>query len=194
MNKNKKNKGLILIIILIIMFFVLKQQLNYKSQEDIIFFKLFNIQSQNSVHTNKENESYQVLINLSEERTKEKSINLLDTIDKNILIKEKVAPGMRGEFNVKLLAKKDIKYRLIFQSENEKPKNLLFSIANSGEHYDSLENISKGLIGKVNKNSETNITVNWKWDYDINAEEDKQDTEDSKKIQQYKFKILVFKE
>ena len=56
----------------------------------------------------------------------------MDTIDKKTLVKEKIAPGTKGHFEIILISNRDINYKVIFENLNEKPQNLVFSIKGSG--------------------------------------------------------------
>ena len=71
-------------------------------------------------------------------KTNFKSINLSDTIDKKTLVKEKIAPGTEGHFEIVLISNEDINYKIIFENLNEKPQNLVFSIKGSDKEYYNL--------------------------------------------------------
>lgn len=128
--------------------------------------------------------------------------------------------GTNGSFDVALNSNKNLNYKILFKSLNNKPKNLQFSTTNNNELIvaNSLEELSKKLSGKINKNENINIKIYWKWKYEIdekigeknsqnnieskeikqfNKKEnnyDIQDTEDAKNIREYKFNILVYGE
>ncbi len=57
-----------------------------------------------------------------------------------------------------------------------------------------MENLATDLKGILQKNETKIIIVNWYWDYENNQSEnsDKQDTEDSKTISQYRFGIYAY--
>ena len=191
MKKKAKYKSLIIASIVLIVLIIYKKQINHKIQEDIIFFKLFSMQNYDS--NNNEEKNNQIIFNVSDEKSKEKSINLLDTVNK-VYIKEKVAPGTKGSFIIRIKTNKDIKYRLYFQSENDKPKNLVFNVYNNANYYKSLEEISNEMYGMVRKNEEKILPINWKWEYEMSKANDIEDTEDGKKIAHYKFRILMLLE
>lgn len=191
MKKKAKYKSLIIASFVLIVLIIYKKQINHKIQEDIIFFKLFSMQNYDS--NNNEEKNNQIIFNVSDEKSKEKSINLLDTVNK-VYIKEKVAPGTKGSFIIRIKTNKDIKYRLYFQSENDKPKNLVFNVYNNANYYKSLEEISNEMYGMVRKNEEKILPINWKWEYEMSKANDIEDTEDGKKIAHYKFRILMLLE
>lgn len=126
MKKTKKKIILILaIFILVIILFFYKKYSNNLFQDELIFFKLFSCeQKENTVIS--ENKKY--YFNVSYKNIDFKNIYLADTIKSNNLIKEKIAPGTEGEFEIILQSNKKINYQIRFKSTNEKPKNLKFSI------------------------------------------------------------------
>ena len=99
MKKKAKYKSLIIASFVLIVLIIYKNQINHKIQEDIIFFKLFSMQNYDS--NNNEEKNNQIIFNVSDEKSKEKSINLLDTVNK-VYIKETVAPGTKGSFIIRI--------------------------------------------------------------------------------------------
>ena len=112
-----------------------------------------------------------------------------DTINKNTLINEKIAPGTSGGFEILLETNQKINYQIKFRSKNEKPQNLNFQIEGEDRKYNSLEELEQTLKGEIEENKIINI--NWKWEYEIGKNENKQDTEDGKKLKQYQFEIYA---
>lgn len=180
--KKKKHKYLIIIIIIIILI-VHKLQTISKEQEDIIFFKLFN---QKSYEKNNE-----IIYDLASDKVLDKKVNLVDTINNRYLVNEKIAPGTRGHFIIRIKTNKEIKYKISFKDENAKPQNLVFYIGNSERYYRNIEELSEELIGRLKKNEENDVIINWKWNYYQGQESDIQDTKDGMKIRQYNFKIYL---
>lgn len=184
----------ILIIFLIKMFFF-KEFTNVQEVNDYTFFKFFSsgISKQDKIEVLNEYE-FKVKYNNMEF----KSIDLLGTVDKEKLVYEKIAPGTSGYFNIVLDSNKNLKYKVIFESINEKPKNLKF-IALQNEKVlgeaNTLDELSRYLEGNIIKNENVNITINWYWNYE-NKENielmDIQDTEDSKRIEKYQFNIYTY--
>lgn len=202
-NKRKIIFKLILILILIILFikiFFLKGLINVKEIDDFLFLKLFSngVYQKNSTQDDKYKKIYEFKINYK--NLDFKSLNLSDTIDKNTLIYEKIAPGTSGSFDISLYSNQNLKYRIEFDSINEKPKNLKFKAFKSGEileESNTLESLSKKLTGDINQNEKINITINWYWNYEDkeNGEDaDIQDTKDCENIKSYKFNVYAFGE
>lgn len=202
-NKRKIIFKLILILILIILFikiFFLKGLINVKKIDDFLFLKLFSngVYQKNSTQDDKYKKIYEFKINYK--NLDFKSLNLSDTIDKNTLIYEKIAPGTSGSFDISLYSNQNLKYRIEFDSINEKPKNLKFKALKSGEileESNTLESLSKKLTGDINQNEKINITINWYWNYEDkeNGEDaDIQDTKDCENIKSYKFNVYAFGE
>lgn len=89
MKKNKIKKIIIAIIILGIAIFLFKNNKNIgnKFQDEIIFFKSFASKQEN------ENKNYPTYnFKVTYKNTKLKNIKLLETINKETLIKNKIAP------------------------------------------------------------------------------------------------------
>lgn len=199
--KNKKIISLIIVIlIVIILIFCILQKSNL-FQDNLIFFKILN-----SCDTNKNSQndqiSYKNIIEYKEEnnplffyvaynKTNFKSINLSDTIDKKTLVKEKIAPGTEGHFEIVLISNEDINYKIIFENLNEKPQNLVFSIKGSDKEYYNLNELQKDLIGNLEKNKVKRIDVNWRWTYENNLANNLQDTKDGINLDMYKFNIYT---
>lgn len=202
-NKRKIIFKLILILILIILFikiFFLNGLINVEKIDDFLFLKLFSngVYQKNSTQDDKYKKIYEFKINYK--NLDFKSLNLSDTIDKNTLIYEKIAPGTSGSFDILLYSNQNLKYRIEFDSINKKPKNLKFKAFKSGEileESNTLESLSKKLTGDINQNEKINITINWYWNYEDkeNREDtDIQDTKDCENIKSYKFNVYAFGE
>ena len=162
--KNKKNKKIISLIIVILIVIILVFCILQKSnlfQDNLIFFKILN-----SDNSNKNLQNDPIFYNniteykeannplffyVTYNKTKFKSINLMDTIDKKTLVKEKIAPGTKGHFEIILISNRDINYKVIFENLNEKPQNLVFSIKGSDKEYYNLNELQKDLIGNLEK-------------------------------------------
>lgn len=91
-----------------------------------------------------------------------------------------------------LQTNKKIKYHIKFKSENQKPENLKFQIVGKDRKYTKLEDMEQELKGEMARNKK--IVINWKWDYEENAIQDRQDTKDGEIIRQYNFTIYVIGE
>lgn len=205
MAQTKKNYKKLIVILLVIVIFVILFAF-FKSNkkffnDNLIFFKLFDSGLFNQFATkddeviankqiNLENSS-ELFFHVEYDNTDFKKINLADTINKDTLVEEKIAPGTKGNFKIFLLSNKDIEYTINFISLNSKPKNLFFEIEGRNEEYQSLEDLQDDLIGSINENEVKTISINWYWKYDNNSKEDVQDTKDGREIQKYNFEILV---
>lgn len=202
--KNKRNKKIIsliiVILIVIILIFCILQKSNF-FQDNLIFFKILN---SSNINENSQNDHifYNNIAEYKEQNnplffyvayneTKFKSINLLDTIDKKTLVKEKIAPGTKGHFEIVLISNRDINYKIIFENLNEKPQNLVFSIKGSDREYNNLNELQQELIGNLEKNKVKRIDVNWRWKYENNLADNLQDTKDGTNLDMYKFNIYT---
>ena len=118
-----------------------------------------------------------------------KEINFINTINKNTLIHQKIAPGTSGKFEILLETNENIDYKIKFKSKNDKPKNLIFQIEGKDRKYKSLEEMEPELQGEIKETK--SIIINWKWEYETNGAKNRQDTEDGEKIKQYQFEIYA---
>lgn len=208
--KSIKNLILIFILILIIIFiyiFFLKKLSKSQKIDDILFIKLFSseVLNKNSREDNIINNQIRQEINkyefkVSYKNIDFKTIDLLNTIKKETLVYDKIAPGTSGSFDILLNSNQSLKYKIEFYSINEKPKNLKFRAFKDdriiGEEF-TLEDLSKKLIGEISKNQNIKITINWYWDFENedNLEiSDIQDTKDAENIKTYQFSICTIGE
>lgn len=212
MKKKKKIiLKLILILILIILFlkiFFLKGLSNIQKNDDFLFLKLFSngeslskdIQNSEDDLLGIEDREYQKVYNfkIDYKNIDFKSIDLAETIDKNTLVYEKIAPGTSGSFNILLDSNQNLKYKIEFNSINEKPQNLNFRALKNGEvlgEANTLEELSKELTGYINKDEKIDFTINWYWNYESDKENsDIQDTKDAENIKRYQFNLYILGE
>lgn len=194
--RNKKTYKYILFFILLIIFikiFFLKNLSNAQAVDDILFFKLLtngNFTTDSNVIYQQE---YKFKINYSDMNFK--SVDLSQTINKDTLVYEKIAPGTRGSFNILLETNRNLNYKVLFYSLNEKPKNLNF-IALKNERFlanaNTLEELSDSISGFISRNEKITITINWYWNYENDSEEyNIQDTNDAENIRRYQFNICT---
>ena len=129
------------------------------------------------------------------ENTISKDVELSNTVDSKALAKNKVAPGISGEFSIIINTKGsnvDMHYSVNFEDiTNEKPYNLLFKIKGTDKEYSSLQELETVLKGIVKKQTETKIDIEWRWPYEIDNCQDLIDTKDGINLENYKFKISV---
>lgn len=206
--KTKKLFNLILIIVLIILFIKihsLKNLSNKATTDDYLFLKLLSNGSlskeNNSIKSNHiENISKEkeIKFKIDYKNIDFKTIDLSETIDKNTLIYEKIAPGTSGKFHILLDSNKHLKYKIQFNSINPKPKNLKFQALKDEKiiaESSTLEALSEKLTGYIKENEKINITIKWYWDFESDSEEeDIQDTKDAENIKTYQFDILTYGE
>jgi len=184
--KHKKTILVILIFLILLLFFILFNKFSKKeASDDIIFFKLFSQTKQDNRNT-KENE---YVFDFSHNNEVSTNMNLWETVSKNTLINEKIAPGTEGEFEIKLKSNKAIYYEVDFLSQNRKPQNLVFSIKGDDKEYNKLEDLKQELQGDLEKMETKSIIIQWKWSYDTGTKENIQDTKDGTTIKDYHFYI-----
>lgn len=128
-------------------------------------------------------------------------IKLTNTISAKSLARNKIAPGVGGNFSINISTKKsttDMRYNIKFQDvTDEKPMNMTFSINGFNKQYSTLQELQSDLVGIIKKKSKKTITINWNWNYESGQDEstiiqnDLIDTEEGKKLESYKFKIIV---
>lgn len=192
--KKKKILKILLILILIILFikiFFSKGISNSKTIEDFLFLKLLgnNVKVSENI---KQEEEKEYRLNVNYKNTVFKNINLSETINKQTLIHEKIAPGTRGNFNIVLEANKNSRYKILFNSINEKPQNLKFKANRDNKEIgnaNTLEELQKYLTGYIRKDEKIDIRIDWYWEFENNEEANKQDTKDAQYIKKYQFDI-----
>ena len=136
---------------------------------------------------------------VNENDDKNQTINLKPTDTSNTIMDNKIAPGTKGEFQIKLDASYSdvcVNYVIIFENETQKPRNLKFEY--DGNEYDTLMELQNTLTGTLEaKSQEEIIIIKWFWNYtngntiDEIEENDRIDTQDSKNISKYTFDIIV---
>ncbi len=191
-----KKRKIILFIFVILIVCVFLYQLNKKQnnlfQEELIFFKLFssgNTSISNDSKNQGEKISKQYHFKVTYHDVDLKDIYLADTIQKETLIHEKIAPGTKGVFEIVLESDQKINYQINFESKNEKPENLIFQVEGNDRKYKRLEDMQEQLKGEVIQNKK--IVIRWQWEYEKNAIQDRQDTKDGENIKQYYFTIYA---
>ena len=107
-----------------------------------------------------------------------------------------ITKNISGRFLVGLRwwneVKKDGKEVWIFESKNEKPKNLNFNIEGKDKKYLNLEELSKELKGTIQNDKK--FTIQWEWEYEKNESDNKQDTQDGINLKKYNFTICAMGE
>ena len=201
--KNKKKVILKLVIILFLMFlfikiFILNGFSNSKNMDDFLFLKLIskNISYLEKDENIKNSKVYEFKISYKDMNFK--TIDLSKTVNKDTLLYEKIAPGTNGEFYILLDSNQDLKYKVEFNSINEKPYNLKFRALNDKQilgESSTLDELSEKLEGTIKKNKKINIKIEWYWNFENKEYEestDIQDTKDSENIRKYQFLVYAF--
>lgn len=185
----KKIKILIffLILIIIIILFLILANVKKETFDDIIFLKLFS--QTNSINENRKQNQY--IIDFKKDNQIYTKVNLIETVDLKKLVNEKIQPGTNGEFDIILKSNKDIYYKMEFESLNNKPENLKFSIKGHREKYNTLEELTNSLQGNITKEENKIIKIEWNWEYQNGNNSDVQDTYDGTKLKEYNFLIHV---
>ncbi len=192
MKKYKKIICTIILIIMLIIFGLLLKKVDANSQQDdILFFKLFGSSSTSTSNVNNE-----IVFDMSNKNKDTKNINLLETVNTQFLVQEKIAPGSKGNFSIKIVDNEKYEeaknYNITFKSKNAKPQNLYFYLNdNEDEKYATLEEMQNVIEQKLNNKKQKEIIINWKWEYNNSNEGNKQDTADGMKIKEYNFDIDI---
>ena len=185
----------IVIILIIIFLWTFKKEQNEDLFQDFLFTKLIGNFNLNSYSETQSNNEIKYFFDISYRNTKFKNINLQDTINKDTLVNEKIAPGTKGSFDIVLKANKDTQYKINFVSKNQKPENLKFRAKINdqyiSEEKNNLEELSKYLIGNIYKNKEKIITIQWYWNYESSEKDNRQDTFDAQNLREYEFDIYT---
>ena len=205
MQKVKKRYIIIIIILVCIILFIINSIKYDFLQEDLLFFQFLNSSNESRNISKIDNEVIEEKIEKEEtninvktiyfhvqyQNRKLKKVNLTDTVDNKTLVYEKIAPGTSGRFDILLNSNQNMNYKIVFESENEKPTNLQFYTLEDNKKYTTLEELGENLTGTILKNEQKNIPVYWEWIYEANQEQNKQDTLEAKRIREYHFLIYV---
>ena len=125
-------------------------------------------------------------------------ISLPSTMNAKTVSKNKIAPGVNGEFAIAVSTENstvDMQYSIKFEDvSNEKPNNMRFKIKGNTEEFKTLQELESKLKGVALKDTEKEIIIQWRWPYEIDDTQDIVDTNDGKELSNYKFRIKVFGE
>lgn len=134
----------------------------------------------------------------NEQTQKIANIKLTNTYNENKLLKNTIAPGTSGSFDIVLDATGAdvaIDYAVTFDNLQNKPQNLKFTYnGTTANSLEGLENVLKGRIGLNDSRTKT-LTINWDWQYetgnsaDAIALNDERDTQDAGKTFTFDVKI-----
>lgn len=198
-NKLKILKLSIILLISITIIIILNSNIKLFQSDDYIFLKIFQkINNENKIDYDNTEIEENYIFKVDLKNIDIKQIDLMKTVDKNTCLNKKIAPGTSGNFNILLETNKDSKYKIYFQSVNEKPQNLYFKAIKDGKEIaktQTLEELSEKLDGNIAKKEKIKINIQWYWNFENNkANSDIQDTEDSKKIKRYQFNLYALGE
>lgn len=214
--KKRKNRILAILTIIILCMFIFINIRGFKEfQKDILFLKFLN-GSLNYEDTSEENldylnaknidlniknssENIEIVTNESRENQyvfeieyknmNFQNIDLIDTLKSETLVNEKIAPGIKGNFDIIIYSNHNAHYYVNFTSKNNKPHNLKFNIIGTNIETNSLEELSTYLKGDIEKEGKRIIKIGWEWQYENGDIGNLQDTNDAKTITEYSFDI-----
>ena len=197
-NRNKKKKIIIVLIILLILliWFLSKSNLNFFN-DDIIFFKNFySSQSENEKEEENQNSEANILnsdniFKISARNSETRETSLFSNISNETNWNRIIYPGTKGEFSIQLYGQENLNYQIIFQSKNQKPKNLVFNEKGRDNYYETLEDLGETLSGNIKKGEVKEVVIEWQWKYETNESGDMQDTKDGNELKEYNFLIIA---
>ena len=198
-NKAKILKLLIIFLVIITIIIILNSNTKLFQSDDYIFLKIFQkTNNENKIDYDNTESEENYIFKVDLKNIDIKQIDLMKTVNKTTCLNKKIAPGTSGNFNILLETNKDSKYKIYFQSVNEKPQNLYFKAIKDGKEIaktQTLEELSEKLDGNIAKKEKIKINIQWYWDFENNkTNSDIQDTEDSKKIKRYQFNLYALGE
>ena len=198
-NKLKIIKLSIILLISITIIIILNSNIKLFQSDDYIFLKIFQkTNNENKIDYDNTEIEENYIFKVDLKNIDIKQIDLMKTVNKTTWLNKKIAPGTSGNFNILLETNKDSKYKIYFQSVNEKPQNLYFKAIKNGKEIaktQTLEELSEKLDGNIAKKEKIKINIQWYWNFENNkANSDIQDTEDSKKIKRYQFNLYALGE
>lgn len=118
----------------------------------------------------------------SSEEFSKTPINLNDTIKRNTVSVNRIAPGSSGNFEIVIDTtgcETEVDYQVLISNEINKPVNLLYSIDGNSKRYASLQELLNDNVNgtiKVTDPKTRTFTIKWAWDYSTSAENDIIDT------------------
>lgn len=138
---------------------------------------------------------------VNEKDEKMQTISLKSTINNSTLVNNKIAPGTKGDFQIKIDAsgaEVGIDYKILFENEKNKPTNLIFEYEN--KKYNSITELQSVLVGTINANEQEKtkvLNIHWEWPYETGkleteiAKNDEIDTREAKNISNYTFDVII---
>ena len=195
-NKNKKIIIVLIILLILLIWFLSKSNLNFFN-DGIIFFKNFySSQSENEKEEENQNSEANILnsdniFKISARNSETRETSLFSNISNETNWNRIIYPGTKGEFSIQLYGQENLNYQIIFQSKNQKPKNLVFKEKGRDNYYETLEALGETLTGNIEKGEMKEVTIEWQWQYETNENGDMQDTKDGNELKEYSFLIIA---
>lgn len=109
-------------------------------------------------------------------------INLKDTITRNTVTVNKIAPGSSGSFDIVIDVtgcETDVDYEVLISNETNRPLNLFYNIDGNSKRYASLQELLNENINgtiKITDVQTRTFKIKWAWDYSTSIENDIIDT------------------
>lgn len=187
----KKRHIFVLLLLMLPLFAVVLIKLN---DENITLQRKFDIGVGINNYEQTEDRKYMFKVNARGYKNSNfQRILIADTVDKNKITKETIAPGTHGNFDIIIdnyNSNVDVEYSFNIVEQTIKPKNLYFIVANN--RYRTLEELAnKELTGTIEKNKVKIISIEWYWDYEGSDESDYIDTMDAINITNYSFEMIA---
>lgn len=116
------------------------------------------------------------------------TINLAKTYDASTLVKDRIAPGTSGSFDLVISNKNSevgISYEITFADIANIPTNLVFK-----QNGTVVDITSKKITGTLPAGESDTIPMTWEWAYETTGGDDK-DTEDGESAQALTFKAHI---
>ena len=133
-NKAKILKLLIIFLVIITIIIILNSNIKLFQSDDYIFLKIFQkTNNENKIDYDNTESEENYIFKVDLKNIDIKQIDLMKTVNKTTCLNKKIAPGTSGNFNILLETNKDSKYKIYFQSVNEKPQNLYFKAIKDGK-------------------------------------------------------------
>jgi len=186
--KKKKKLIIAIIIFLIIVICIIRKNDFKEFKDDIIFFKNYYSSIEENRRETNEND-FTNIIEVTTKKYNKKKVSLFSNLTNQIGWNKIIYPGTGGEIPIKLYGVENLKYKIMFESKNQKPENLVFMI--NGKEYKTLEELGGDLTGNLKKGEIKELFINWKWEYETSKKQDVQDTIDGMQIEKYNFQIIT---
>lgn len=126
----------------------------------------------------------------SENLSKNLTVNLEGTVDPTSVVNNKIAPGTKGSFTIKLTnanTETAVDFKLLVGNITEKPDNLKFY----SDAARSKELTATGITGTLKAQDATGLDVKVYWEWAYESGSDDKDTAAGKKAQTMKVPVTI---